>query len=76
MKGRKPRILKVLVVALLVSLARPGLASAQSSPRLKPLPPKKSKATLGIHVQAAATADSASPLSLIHILTLPTTREV
>ncbi len=64
MKGKGIRILRVLAVALLASLARPGLASAQSFPRLKPIPPKKSVAAATAH-HATATAKSASPWQLL-----------
>jgi len=63
MKGRKTRILEVLVVALLVSLARPGLAGAQDSPRLKPLPPRKA-ASAATH-RASLAPDSASSWQLL-----------
>ena len=63
MKCREIRILRVLAVALLVSLARPGLSSAQSFPRLKPLPPKKGVAAATAH--PSATAKSASPWQLL-----------
>lgn len=62
MKCREIRILRVLAVALLVSMARPGLSSAQSF-RLKPLPPKKGVVAATAH--PSMTAKSASPWQML-----------
>ncbi len=53
MKGGNVRILRILAVALLASLARPGLAGAQPF-RIKPLPPKKNAAAAVKHANALA----------------------
>jgi len=54
MKGRHIFILRMLTVAFVVLLAWPSLAGAQSFPRLKPLPPRKS---VNAHAARAANAD-------------------
>jgi hypothetical protein len=63
MKGRDIWILRMLAVALLAWLARPGLASAQHSPRPKPLPPHKT-ASAATH-RAALAPDPAAPWQLL-----------
>ncbi|HEY6928042.1 MAG TPA: kelch repeat-containing protein [Thermoanaerobaculia bacterium] len=55
MKEGTTRILKVLAIALVVALVRPGLASAQDDDhKIKPLPPKKSGSAATLRSSAAA----------------------
>src|SRR5262249_26292487 len=53
-------IFRVLAIALVAALVRPGFASAQDSPRPKPLPPKKSAAAVAAIVHSKATASATS----------------
>jgi hypothetical protein len=59
MRSRSSCFLRILVLVLLGSFALPCLVAAQSKPRLKPLPPKKS-ATM----RAAVRSDSSSAWQL------------
>ena len=58
MKGSNIWVLRMLTLAFVVLLAWPSLASAQSFPRLKPLPPRK-----GATAPAAAAAAASTPSS-------------
>jgi hypothetical protein len=59
MKGRNSWALILLTVSFICLLACPEFASAQSLPRLKPLPPKKKQ----VSAIAAGAAAGALPLS-------------
>ena len=67
MKGRNILILRMLTVAFVVLLAWPSLASAQSSPRLTPLPPRKG--ATAAPVPAAVHAAASTPSSPWQLLT-------
>ena len=60
MKGRNSWALILLTVSFICLLACPEFVSAQSFPRLKPLPPKKQHVSA---IAAGAAAAPASPLS-------------
>jgi len=60
MKGRNSWALILLTVSFICPLACPEFVSAQSFPRLKPLPPKKQHVSA---IAAGAAAAPASPLS-------------
>jgi hypothetical protein len=60
MKGRNSWALILLTVSFICLLACPEFVSAQSFPRLKPLPPKKQHVSA---IAAGAAAAAASPLS-------------
>lgn len=58
MKGRNPWPVRMLTVAFAVSLACPVMAGAQSLPRLKPIPPRRTPAP---YASSASQASAPSP---------------
>jgi len=60
MKGRNILVLRMLSVAFVVLLAWAGLASAQSLPRQRRLPPHKDAAAVAAAAEAAAKSTPTS----------------
>jgi len=56
MRRKRMKVLQMLGTAVIALLTLPGLAGAQSSPRLKPIPPRRGRTAL-----AALAADPSSP---------------